>query len=237
MTKSSKLLSQISQINPMNIPMVFWDTCSLLDILRIPERKKHDDLDKYIQLKDLIVNNNVISCTSECVIFEFNQHHYKQEQVLDSHQNKFEIFGGLHTRTRRDEDKIRLNKALAEIEVPPILKGILNEILSNTYEIKKQNSFRDAADLRIWSLRAPAKVKAEYKDCYIWETFIQMAQQFPTGNNRPKMIFFTNNTKDYFDNSVSPACVQPDIKNDLDGTKTYLATNINELLAKLNDHK
>ena len=61
---------------PQNTPFIFWDTCALLDILRIPYRQENVTaaLTKYQQLYEFIENDRIISLTSDMVLYEFNSH-------------------------------------------------------------------------------------------------------------------------------------------------------------------
>lgn len=238
MSRQISYVSQISDLNPAGKPILFWDTCALLDIIRIPERKRHEDFEGYIQINDLIKDGDIISFTSECVIQEYNDHIAQAETVLQSHQNNFGKFGKIHTSQQPDESKIRLEGALTEIDVPPILSGLVNEILDNTIEIRKENQFRDRADDRIWAKKAPAAKKAEYKDCYIWETFHAVARQFPGVNgNRQKIIFFTTNLDDYMvENRKVSAKIHPDIESECQHTGTDIALSINDVNRILSGH-
>jgi hypothetical protein len=67
----------INHLNTQCKPVIFWDTCALLDIIRQPlsDRKGSADiLAKVIQIKNKILSGDIISLSSELCIKEFNDH-------------------------------------------------------------------------------------------------------------------------------------------------------------------
>ena len=71
-------LSSAKKNIPENVPLIFWDTCALLDIVRTPiiERSKlnFNSLQAYERITDYIMDQKVISVTSEIVVKEFHEH-------------------------------------------------------------------------------------------------------------------------------------------------------------------
>ena len=56
-------------------PVVFWDTCALLNIIRFTYREKGDFALKYNSIKhvhDQILSGNIYSITSEIIVNEWN---------------------------------------------------------------------------------------------------------------------------------------------------------------------
>lgn len=62
---------------PADKPILFWDTCALLDMLRIPYRDKYDInlLISYERISDMIKRGDIVSLTSSIVDIEFDNHY------------------------------------------------------------------------------------------------------------------------------------------------------------------
>lgn len=195
-------LSQANLHIPNDKPIVFWDTCALLDIIRIPIRDnlRINDLECYERIADYIDNNHIISITSGLVINEFDDHY------LDEHNNLIQTQTKLKNRVLDYADfmvsakkKERLTKAINLLNIEHRLNVVLMRILKKTFVLKEENIYRDFADYRLRNKMAPAARKSEYKDCYIWGTFIKFIHAIrPTSNY---VSFISVNTKDYTENN------------------------------------
>lgn len=187
--------------NPKNI--ILWDTCSLLDILRLPYR--NGDISAFqnlIQIKALIDNNTIHSLCSSLTIAEWNEHEVKvKQETQDSllltsnfHKNSVDIinsiFTSTHTTTKLD-DKGLVNE----------LEHIADEILSRTHFVTT-DEIANSALWRVANKRPPASKKREFKDCAIWETALAIGSGINGSGN--KIVFFTVNTDDYIDKSRTP---------------------------------
>ena len=217
------LADTVKLINEKKMPAIFWDTCSLMDIIRIPfpSRKNHPDTDlRIIEIKNFIIRGEVLSLASSMTIKEFN----------DNMPNEIDSF-------KRDLAKlnIEVNKYIGFINKsnPGILLSSLDlpnykletyycdiarSIIDNTVFISDEQSFKDKAHSRVVDKITPAKVKGEYKDCCIWETCIQTKQAI---NDKTKSwIFNSANYRDYsshndntvFENDLIADCTLNNIK-------------------------
>ena len=83
-------LSQVNMEIPNDKLIVFWDTCALLDILRIPARENLNinDLLCYERIADYIENSQLVSITSGLVINEFLDHYEEKHNNLLHIQTK-----------------------------------------------------------------------------------------------------------------------------------------------------
>ena len=195
-------LSQVIVEIPNDKMIVFWDTCALLDILRIPTRENLDinDLLCYEKIADYIDNNQIVSITSGLVINEFLDHYEEEHNKLLNTQAKIKRKTICYAKFMvSDRKKERIVKALDLLNIEHRLNVVLNKILRKTIILKEQNKYRDFADYRLRNKMAPAANKAEYKDCYIWGTFISLVHTLNPISSY--VSFITVNSKDYTDNT------------------------------------
>lgn len=195
-------LSQARLHIPTNKIIVFWDTCALLDIIRIPIRDnlKFNDLVCYERIAQYINNDNIISVTSGLVIKEFADHYQNERRNLIQAQTKLKNQVLDYTNYMISTNKKnRITSAINLLNVESRLDTVLNQILKKTFVLKEEAIYRDFADYRLRNKIAPAARKSEYKDCYIWGTFIKLVHKIsPTSNY---VSFISVNTKDYQDDN------------------------------------
>lgn len=194
-------LSQASLNISNDKPIVFWDTCALLDIIRIPIRDNlgTNDLECYERIADYIDNDYIISVTSGLVINEFADHYEDVHNNLIQAQAKLKAQALNYTNFMAStKKKERITKAINLLNMEHRLNTVLRRILKKTFVLKEENKYRDFADYRLRNKMAPAARKSEYKDCYIWGTFIEFVHAIrPTSNY---VSFMSVNTKDYTEN-------------------------------------
>lgn len=189
--------------NPKNI--ILWDTCSLLDLLRLPYR--NGDINSFhniIQIKALIDNNSIYSICSSLTIAEWNEHEAKvkiatQDSLLTTsilHKNSIDIINDIFTSahmTTKLDDKGLVNE----------LERIADDILSRT-QFVMTDEIANAALWRVANKFPPASKKQEFKDCAIWETALAIGSGVSGSGSGNKVVFFTVNAEDFIDKSRTP---------------------------------
>lgn len=199
-----------NHFNPNQKNIILWDTCSLLDILRLPYR--NGDITAFqnlVQIKALIDSNSIHSICSSLTIAEWNEHEPRVKQetqdslILTSsfHKNSVDIINSIFTSTHattRLDDKGLVNE----------LEHIADEILSRTHFITT-DEIANSALWRVAHKRPPASKKREFKDCAIWETALAIGSSIHGSGN--KIVFFTVNTDDYIDKSRTPQVLHGNI--------------------------
>lgn len=221
----SRYLKQLT-VRP-NCPAIFWDTCALLDIIRIPERKNYSAFRFYNLLHDAILSNEIISFTSELVIAELNKHYQDVVKQLNTHQRYFNDYSKIGLFDKSATEQQAIISTLSAISFEPILLQLYEDILNKTIVIKGQKQYMKFADERARLNIAPAERKSEYKDCYIWGTYLMFSKaHVPT--NVPLSVFFTVNTDDYIDKQTKRAFAT--LQNDCIANNGALSTNLSELV-------
>lgn len=216
----------VSTSLPANIPIIFWDTCGLLKILHIPEENRREDVIRLTEhfewILDKIKNNEILSVTSEMVITELEQHLSevvdKLSQNQDISRNNFLKFVEL---TSPDRKKTSYKNVINKISIVQRLDKIVRDIVRHTYILKEHLDFTKNAHFRVKNKIAPAARKSEYKDCYIWSSFLHVINSIDPNT---KVVFYTDNKQDYFFNNTICA----DIATDLHGKNSKVILKIAE---------
>jgi len=181
-------------------PVMFWDTCSLLDIIRlpIPERRQSlHRLEKVMAIRQKIVSEDIISIASLLTVKEFNDHIINTRgEVIRSAQRITNDFNNFLRFVQKvnpaiTHPSVNLNSFYLE----DLLGDIVQDIAFFTKFIDRDDSFLRSAEHRVIMKIPPAKKKGEFKDCYIWSTCLEVRQSsvkagVPFG-------FFSSNVKDY----------------------------------------
>lgn len=227
-------MSQSARYIDATKPIVFWDTCALLDVLRIPYRSGSiNELTMYEQILDSIKNGVIISVTSEIVAEEFDKHFSETCHNLENEQEKrkkgIKDFAAFETNVA---NKTRIFTAVDLLSIKQRLENVINDICKNTILIKGDAKQRRFADFRLRHSFAPAAKKNEYKDCYIWGMFITLAQKLPA---HVSMTFFTSNKDDYYDKASNDVYSQ--LKDDClaAGVNTDTKLSIGDLYGSLHN--
>lgn len=225
----------VLKINNENKPVLFFDTCSILDILRValPERNTPIGLDKQlIAIKDLIVDEKIICISSELCIKEFNDH---CQEIINSYEQQLKkiqepinkylaiinnsgIFGTLPV--------LDLNAYSMENYFSDIAEAIINKIIF----INEQATFKEAAHFRVVNKFCPAKKKGEYKDCFIWETFFQTIKA--KDSQLKESYFLSSNKQDYCE-LPNDNDFHTDLKMELNTLNVHFLLNYSKLYYEL----
>lgn len=207
-TKSKLYLSKAVVSIPQGKPIVFFDTCALLEIMRLSERASNPgrDFDQYLYLADKIEAGDLISITSELVFQEFNQHYSEELKNLQKWEqckrdSVRKITAIMETGAKRDS----IEKAMDGMHTETRITSTISKIWRNTILIREEKRFLQFAYMRIKNKMAPSQNKEQFKDSYIWGTFLYLAHHLV---ECPKLFFFTLNKKDYLDTNSNQLCTQ-----------------------------
>lgn len=207
-TKSKLYLSTAVASIPPGKPVVFFDTCALLEIMRLSERASNPgrDFDQYMYIADKIEAGELISITSELVFQEFNQHYLEELKKLQKwEQDRREAVKRITAIMAAGTKRSRIEKGMDEMHTETRVTSTVSKIWRNTILIREEKRFLQFAYMRIKNKMAPSQNKEQFKDSYIWGTFLNFAHSLAVC---PKVFFFTLNKKDYLDPNSSRLCAQ-----------------------------
>lgn len=187
-------------------PIFFWDTCSLLDIIRLPYRQWDlESLKSVLEIKALIDADLVYSVCSELTIQEWNDNFTSARSgttnslkaTSDYHGNCISMINHLFGTNLVSEN-------LTD-------KGFVEELVRIAVEITQKTHFitidKIAGDAlrRVAQKAPPSKKKPEFKDCAIWETVLDLSVlSRPYGHT---CVYFTVNIEDYANRTHTPPIV------------------------------
>ena len=205
------LKSTISAI-PEAKPVVFFDTCALLEILRLPGRSIDPgrDFEQYMYMAEKISSGDLIPVTSELVFQEFNQHYFDEFITMKKwEQDKRDAVKRLTALMVNGKKRTRIEKAISEIHTETNVTSTISQIWRNTILIREEKRFLEFAYHRVKYKQAPSQNKEQFKDSYIWGTFLNLAHSLVTN----PLFYFTLNKKDYLEIGTNKLC--SDIETDL----------------------
>lgn len=191
----------IHHIDTVKKPVIFWDTCSFLDIIRlpIPERKQSAAvIGKVIEIKNKIVSKDIVSLSSVLCVREFNDHIENYVKMVELASKNL---SGSFNNFIDFINKIQLGATpipsvdLSVYKLEDQLCLIIHAIINETLFVSEEDSFAQFAHFRTKNKIPPAKVKGEYKDCYIWGSCLELRQS--SSDKSYPFYFLSSNVTDY----------------------------------------
>ncbi|POZ51570.1 PIN domain-containing protein [Methylovulum psychrotolerans] len=195
----------ISQkVSCSSAPLLFFDTCIFLDILRSPYRQgiSIKAIDSTLKLLKMAENqpNDVWLLTSETVKGEWEANIGSVRQELESEVKKFErIHEKLVTAANviLDIDHVHSQK-MTDLDLPFHLENLSKSLLTNCFIINNEDNHYARSGYRASKRLAPSKKgKSEYNDCLIFEVFLDVASQARMLGYSGTICFVTSNSSDY----------------------------------------
>lgn len=204
---AKQFCNQFFKDNPR--PVIFWDTCALLNIIRFIYREDPGDATTFEAIKkiyDAILNNNILSVSCVSVITEYNVNvNVAVQQIEDSvaqtdtfYKNLLDVINKL--------DNTAMGYTTVRVQhMPQKLNSMVQDILHRTAFITIDKTAAANAHQRVLQRKAPALKKEEFKDCTIWEVMLSCYRQLNTVDDAIPKAFYTVNVQDFckFENKVA----------------------------------
>lgn len=182
-------------------PVLFWDTCAFLNIIRFIYREDPGDVTTFESIKkvyDAIMNDSVLSVSCVSVISEFNDHiNDTVTEVKDSiaqtylyFKNNTDVINVVDNTTRQYSD-------IRQSDLQVKLYQMVVDIMHKTKFINVDKTATSNAHQRVLQHKAPAGKKEEFKDCTIWEVMLSCYRQLNTVDVIHPKIFYTVNVQDF----------------------------------------
>lgn len=198
-------LSQASTNIVRSKPIIFWDTCALLDILRIPlldrPQLTPQTLQAYEQIESWIAANRLVSVTSDLVVREFSEHADDIVNALSAQEQKLK--NDVKEQSQYMTGAKKATRIASVIDLLDIRKRVIKlvkKIWKGTYILRGQDGFALKADYRVRNYIKPSGGKESYKDCYLWICYISVLNKV---NPTEPTFFFTTNPADFAENKKS----------------------------------
>ena len=221
-------LSQIPTEIPEGKPIVFWDTCSLIYIISIAVRDSFADFSHYKEMLSWIEHDEIVSVTSSIVLKEFNDHYTDERDKANKDIDKLRELIRNYANIHQDPVKEQLTNLANDINLINILEDIESRVWNKTYVINEEQRLAELAHYRVLNKWSPSMIKDQYKDSYIWCTFMSVGEQL-TGVRK---FFMTDNKEDYCLSKKSNT-PQPQIQQDCDTVNAEICFNVGTLRGKV----
>ena len=212
------ILNAVNSITASNAPVLFLDTCAILDVIRAPQRKE-------IQNKVVSAANEIISKTlidpkqlwivaTVMVKDEFNQNFQEVEYKLMQHIKKVnQDIEDLQWMANCLFPLSEVNSLVfAEMEIPNMLRQIAEKLLNHALiipEDEENNYIFKRSQKRIVDKKRPSqKGWEQYKDCAIIENYLEVSKQLRNRGFQEKCVFVSSNKKDFCDTGTN---IHPDL--------------------------
>ena len=181
-------------------PVIFIDTCALLDIVRAPIR---EDIpaENIAASIDLYNSKDIWLIASEIVTTEWNDNVAEVERttlntIKSLHKNLL-IFKN-SVKNSPTPKKWNYNYDITSFDIEKVLKQISSKLIGKLNIINIDADCNNKAAVRVIKGIAPSKKgKSEFKDCAIIEHYLELASRLKANSFKNKLIFITSNKNDY----------------------------------------
>lgn len=191
--------NQVFALSPK--PLLFWDTCALLNVVRFIYREDPGDISTFeaiMKVHDSILSRNILSVSCEAVITEFNSNIDKtMQETSDSISKTYNYYKNIVDVCNTIDNMTVVLPDMRPNLLQTKLYDLLKEIIQKTVFIPVDDTTTKNAFQRVVQGIAPAKKKHEFKDCNIWEVCQECFRQVNTVNDGHPKVFYTVNTEDF----------------------------------------
>lgn len=209
----------VAKIVAIGTPILFLDTCSLLDIVRAPVRQQVSIQD--IEAMHMLLTraeatpSELSIIVDEQVHREFTDHlNDVTEETKRDLKKKTENLRGVLERMAAlaPNDSIPAAIDLLTLDFPQRGKDIADRFLKKCLLVEDGDQETLKAVVRVRNATPPAtRAKQSVKDCVIVETYIRAAAEMDAGGFERKKVFLSSNTKDFHQEHSS---LHPSLRNE-----------------------
>ena len=193
--------AEVISIANLNVPILCFDTCSALDLMRDPTRETADASDRKTALNLLMSiegSEHLVSLMAKQVRQEFNEHVDEIEketvtalQKLRKKLQRIDEIAGVYgasgfTNTSHLDDHAKRARKIAD------------RWIASARLIEKTEFIDMRAVQRVLAPRSPArKGKDSLKDCIVIETYLDIVRRLRKANLSKPIVFISSNKKEY----------------------------------------
>lgn len=211
----------IDNILKNNVPVIFPDTCILLDILRFPRFTKGTEINQNsIKSAKRICESlrdefKVVSVIAELVNYETPKNiksviHHEKENYLDYIKRTQYVKGW-----SREIGMKFISSTLDYQEAIQRCVSIQKEWICNSMIALATDELESRAMFRVTNHIPPAKLgKNSEGDCLILETCLELARELQEAKFPHPIVFASSNTKEFIDRATGD--LFPNIKNEFE---------------------
>lgn len=226
----------VAQISAANVPVLFLDTCILLDVVRAPAR----GLAKVVEsASELVIRATLAPPQCRLVVGSFVPDEWSAhesdvlgllEKHLEAMDRQAAHFHGLCTHLGIMVSFGPPDYARSALAAK--LHDLSRNLLALSLVLDRDPvAMARAYDRVAVSKRRPCRRGGELKDCQIFEECLEVGRQLRAVGFSRKLVFCTSNTEDYCAPGVIP---HPDVAADCAGVDFVFTTSLPWALNELN---
>lgn len=201
--KLISLDNAINKVKGSNLPVLFVDTCSLLDIIRIPFRESsHTNAKNQLlsaqKIVDLASNNKLHVFFSHLISQEWSENYPNTCNELKRHINKLNNDLSILSAIQ-DYTPFFFNSS----DFHSLLKNTSQSLLDFGWHLLEDNEITLKAAKRAAAYTPPAR-KGAIKDCIIYEHYLYLLIELRKHNIINNIVLLTSNKNDFCENNGTP---------------------------------
>lgn len=199
-------------------PVLFFDTAALLDVLRVPFRQELQMgiLESAVSLVSQASDDSreVWLVSTSGVLQEFRSHCHAIGQELAAHVAQL---ARTVARMAQIAAVVLPEKQIQQLQwldadFGERVIGIAERLVASTTLYQGSDACIQRAGQRVWTGLPPASIsKQEFKDCQIFEEFLELAAELRSNNFALPIAFVTPNSKDYGNPPVGHERISADL--------------------------
>lgn len=233
MNNTQVLISDIAaQVITSPAPVLFPDTCALVDLIRIPLRiKSANDAMRLLDIANHLVSLSLTTSPDlwiaipPLVYREWVEHSQNTLVELERHwanlDNMLQVahvsakFAGIH---------LSNPATFSNRNIENVITKLSENFFKSALFIADDAGCKDKATNRVIHNIAPAQKGSELKDCIIVEHCLEVCSQLRRSGFTEKCVFITSNTKDFCEPNSRSIPREP-LRSELEAIKLSLVTN------------
>ena len=191
-------------------PLLFVDTCSLLDIVRAPIRlDSMDRLSRLLTSVTSLINLAKQSHPRLWMIIPLQVQREFNENIETVVQETIKCIEKTDCRINAFNTALQLlkpgftpiNQPFKSHDLAMLCRNLAESVMAQSVILDEDDACKIKGMDRITSNRAPAKRGGQAKDCTILEHCLELSQQIRNRGSQSNLIFLTSNIEDYCDSS------------------------------------
>jgi hypothetical protein len=218
--------SVADQLIAKDLPVIFLDTCVLLDVIRAIKRRTRDWVASARELREAVSGTpaRCVSVVSHLVRHEWEDNQQSVSAEASKHLSELQeqsicfhdvcgVLGIVPEFSPADYPGLAVAEELRELS---------RSLLDSGLELDADVACEGRAVARVIDKIPPANKGQQVKDCIILEQYLAVCRQLQIVGFEKKRVFCTSNTNDYF----KAGQLHPELAIDLDGVGLRFTTNL-----------
>lgn len=219
--------ANIAKLAALGAPVLCFDTCSVLDILRDPTRetvREHEQRAALDLVNHMETGQTLVGLIAHQVRVEFDSHvdavAAEATEALDRLRRqllRMDALASVFGRVGR-ADLQHLDDYVTRA------RAVVDRLMTTTSMVPGSQAIASRALLRLNQARTPArKGKDSMRDCVVIETYLDIISSLRSARLGSKIVFVSSNTKDY---TGIGGALKPDLRAEFAHTGMEYAPNL-----------